>query len=331
VAEPITDMAFLQDSAYLFKKRGVFLISSEGPDDYGQNGQWQQPRQIAQDGSPFYGTVQLTEQGIVFLGASGVKLITYGGGIQPMGSADRAFYRTGQIGKLLTPISATVYYPEKDQIRWYKQAEDAEGSAVIVESREGRFSTWTGVACTGAGYFANQRAVYVLKSNGRLWKEDADSGEIYADDGTNYTMLLRTAWISPAGLGGFGRVRRVGWWGEWLGDHQVRMRVYINEKTEHEQEYTLDWTAQTTELSSVTRWGDSFWGSGPWGGTEGNRLWRWTRRMDRQKCSTIMFELSDLGAASASFAPVSFALEVGILPNMDRVRVTDATGGAGGV
>lgn len=331
VAEPITDMAFLQDSAYLFKKRGVFLISSEGPDDYGQNGQWQQPRKIAQDGSPFYGTVQLTEQGIVFLGASGVKLITYGGGIQPMGSADRAFYRTGQIGKLLTPISATVYYPEKDQIRWYKQAEDAEGSAVIVESREGRYSTWTGVACTGAGYFANQRAVYVLKSNGRLWKEDADSGEIYVDDGTNYTMLIRTAWISPAGLGGFGRVRRVGWWGEWLGDHQVRMRVYINEKTEHEQEYTLDWTAQTTELSSVTRWGDSFWGSGPWGGTEGNRLWRWTRRMDRQKCSTIMFELSDLGAATASFAPVSFALEVGILPNLDRVRVTDATGGAGGV
>ena len=72
-AEPITDMAFLQDSAYLFK-RGGFLISSEGPDDYGQNGQWQQPRQIAQRWLTFLWYGPATESKVSFsLRASGLS------------------------------------------------------------------------------------------------------------------------------------------------------------------------------------------------------------------------------------------------------------------
>lgn len=328
--DTVTDLGFFQDNAYVFKRSGVFLISSDGPDDLGANGSWGAPRVLAQDGTPFTGTVANTEQGLVYLGASGLKLIGYGGGVQPLGNADPTFYQTGQVGKLLTTIASVVYYPEKDQLRYYKRGTDVHGSAVVLETREARFSTWTGVDCTGAVYSPQNRCVYLLKPNGRLWKEDANTGEVYADDGSNYEMVLRTAWLNPAGLGGYAQVRRVGWWGEWFGDHDLRLRVYINEKRSFEQEDTIDWAAQTNELSATTTWGSDFWGFGTYGGADADNLWRWTKRMNRQKCSAIMFELSDQGAATASFAPVVFAMEVGIKPNLDRIRVTDATSGSGG-
>ena len=310
----VIDLAFVQDNAYIFKSDETFSVIGEGPDNYGGGPAWITPRHLAFEGCAAYGTVAPTSAGIFFLSKSGLSLLDFSGGTRKVGDADPRFFINNQAGYPATAIVDTVVFQEKDQVRWYTSV----GEAVVLDVRGMRFSTWTGLACRQA--LSTTAGVYLLRANGRLWREHYSTGDggTYTDDGAPIEMVIRTAWLSPATMGGFSRIRRVGWFGEFRGDHQVRMRVFYNEKDIHESEFTLDWTLQSGYAGST--WGSDTWGFGVWGGSTASKIWRWARRLARQKCSVVAFELSDLGATTQSFAPVCLGLEIGKRGGLDRVR-----------
>ncbi len=323
--DSITDMAFLQDSAFIFTKENVFLVNSPGPDNFGQGPQWPQPQQLTVGGTPYANTAVATSKGIFYLSNSGVQLINYAGGVSDVGDADPEMFAN--------TIVAAVNFASKDQARWYS----SDGDAVVLDYREGRFSTWTGLECATA-FVAGERA-YVVRTDGYLWREAYGADEYWTDGyassyfigfgetmitipraaGTPIEMVIRTAW-NPMGTDkvGYGRCRRIAWTGEFRGDHSVRMRVFYNESAVHEDEYTLNWA---TQGALATSWGSEFWGFGAWGGTSEDKVWRWAWRPSRNKCSVIMFELSDLGADSAGFVPVCYGFEIGRHGGLDRVRM----------
>jgi hypothetical protein len=305
LADPVTDFAFLQDAAFIVKTNNVYIVNSDGPDNFGQGLQWPPPRQLSVGGSPYRNTACATPEGVFFLANSGVKLINYAGGITNVGDADPELFKD--------KIVAAVNFSSKDQVRWYKLT----GDAVVFDYREGRFSTWTGLQAATA-FVANERA-YVVRTGGYLWREAYGTEEIWQDDGASIEMIIRTAW-NPMGTGeiGYGRCRRIAWTGEFRGDHNVRMRVFYNESAVHEDEYTLNWA---TQGDLATSWGSDFWGFGAWGGSSTDKIWRWAWRPSRNKCSVIMFELSDLGANSAGFVPVCYGFEIGRRGGLDRVRM----------
>lgn len=305
VNSEIADMAFLQDAAFIFTAGRVGIINSDGPDNFSQGSQWPQPRQLTVGGTPYPNTAIATTQGIFFLANSGMKLINYAGGISDVGDADPELFANN--------IVAAVNFASKDQARWYS----SDGDAVVLDYREGRFSTWTGLECANA-FVAGERA-YVVRRGGYLWREAYGTESVWQDDTTPIEMVIRTAW-NPMGTGeiGYGRCRRIAWTGEFRGDHNVRMRVFYDESAVHEDEYTLNWA---TQGSLATSWGSDFWGFGAWGGASEDKIWRWARRPSRNKCSVIMFELSDLGANSAGFVPVCYGFEIGRRGGLDRVRM----------
>jgi hypothetical protein len=298
-------MAFLQDAAFIFTPGRVGIINSDGPDNFSQGSQWPQPRQLTVGGTPYPNTAIATTQGIFFLANSGMRLINYAGGISDIGDADPELFANN--------IVAAVNFASKDQARWYS----SDGDTVVLDYREGRFSTWTGLECSAA-FVAGERA-YVVRHAGYLWTEAYGAESVWQDDTTPIEMVIRTAW-NPMGTGeiGYGRCRRIAWTGEFRGDHNVRMRVFYNESAVHEDEYTLNWA---TQGSLATSWGSDFWGFGAWGGSSTDKIWRWARRPSRNKCSVIMFELSDLGANSAGFVPVCYGFEIGRRGGLDRVRM----------
>lgn len=305
LADPVVDFAFLQDSAFVFKTNNVYLVNSDGPDNFGQGPQWPPPRQLSVGGTPFRNSAVSTPEGVMFVSNAGAKLINYAGGMSPIGDADPELFK----GKIV----AAVNFASKDQVRWYK----SNGDAVVFDYREGRFSTWTGLECRTA-FVANERA-YLVRLGGYLWREAYGTEEVWQDDTTSIEMLIRTAW-NPMGTGeiGYGRCRRIAWTGEFRGDHNVRMRTFYNESAVHEDEYVLNWA---TQGALATSWGSDFWGFGAWGGASEDKIWRWAWRPSRNKCSVIMFELSDLGANSAGFVPVCYGFEIGRRGGLDRVRM----------
>lgn len=305
LADPVVDLAFLQDTAFIFKTNNVYLVNSDGPDNFGQGPQWPPPRQLSVGGTPFRNTAVSTPEGVMFVANSGAKLINYAGGMTPIGDADPELFK----GKIVSAVN----FASKDQVRWYK----SNGDAVVFDYREGRFSTWTGLECRTA-FVANERA-YVVRLGGYLWREAYGSEDVWTDDGNPIEMLIRTAW-NQMGTGeiGYGRCRRIAWTGEFRGDHDVRMRVFYNESAVHEDEYVLNWA---TQGALATSWGSDFWGFGAWGGASEDKIWRWAWRPSRNKCSVIMFELSDLGANSAGFVPVCYGFEIGRRGGLDRVRM----------
>ncbi len=293
------------DTLYALSATTTYGIPGDGPDNVGQGGEWGLPRVVAHVGASQVQRPVVTPRAAFFLGTGGIYAVS-GGSVQPVPDADVFIYE----GSVQRTLADTLSVRDQDQARWYF----VDGTVLVLDVREMRFSTWTGLKAYGVCY--TDRAI--LANGAKLYRQATGAEVVWRDDGVPIVMRLVTANLTPAGLADFHRVRRVAWLGEFRGPHTVRLRVFQNEKATHSQEALLDWSVQPGVVASA--WGGGWWGFGAWGGATAGDVWRWSVGLATQKCSVVKFELSDLGADSASFAPVCLGLEVGRRGGIDRVR-----------
>jgi hypothetical protein len=309
---PVVAVASMQDTVFIFKRDGIYSITSPGPDNTGQGPQWDPPRLISSASVPVEQRPAVTPAGIFFVSASGLHMLAASGQVAPVPDADPKFF----LGNKSLNLRDSIVVHAKDQVRWY-----SPGETIVFDYRELRFSVFT-IASPGSAMIDSAGTIRLARANGVVWKESSVDAPLWQDAGTPYTLKIATGWFSLAGLGGFCRVRRVGWFGEFRGDHGVQMKVYRDEEATASQTVLLDWAPSGV---GAPMWGDFSWGFGSWGvgaGGAESRVWRWSCGMNRQKCSAVKFEIDDRGANSASFVPVCLAIELGKRGSMDRVRNT---------
>lgn len=327
-SEPITAVGFVGEVGVFFRKTSAYTLQSEGPDNVGQ-GVWDYPRlALADVGAVSQEALALAGEGLYFQSPAGIRVITAGGGLRPPGA--------GLVGGLGTDVdtlaaegdyAAAVVVPKYSQIRWYSR--DPEKPSLVVDYTKNIWTTFTGVTCRGAAYWAAGSSVILARGDGEMWTETEGR---YLDGDRTYEMVIKTAWLHAAGLGEYERARRFALFGEASDGLSLRYRVYYDERPFHTQEETLTFigTNPTTPFNP-SGWGEVNWGYGPWGDESaeanagsGSALWfrdgmfRFRRRFSRQKCSVFAIEFSDLGS-NAAFTPVVLGLELGLKQGLDRI------------
>lgn len=308
--EPITAIGFTGDLSVAFRRSSILAVDSDGPDNLNQGG-WSIPRLVLTDtGAVSQESVARVDAGLVFQALGGIRLLKADSGISPVGIPVDPLAET-------LSVAATVVNPATQEVRFYGDV----GHSTLVWSYEGgEWSEWT-LTCAGA--VRTSTGDVVLASHlGNFWTESTAES---TDAGQPYEFLVRLGWLHGGNSGDFLRVRRVAGFGELRGQHTLRVRVYYDDRDFHGEEFT--WDTSQDLVSSM--WGDGTWGSGIWGnalGTQPDAVWRWRRRLSRQKCNALSVEFSDLADPGFSFVPVVVAFEVGRRGGLDRIpaRTYDA-------
>jgi hypothetical protein len=345
-AEPITAIGFVGEITAVFRRTSTYVLDSDGPDNNFVGG-WANPRlAIADVGAISPESLALSAPGLFFLSESGIRLIGSSGGlIDDIGKNSDNIGKDVQNLAIGMDIAGAVVNSTPTQIRWYSRRSDEP--ALVLDYSSGSWTTWTGLECVGARYWAPGGVAILSRSDGYLWVETPGS---YLDGDRMYEMVIKTAWLTNGQLGDFQRVKRFALFGLAPGEHTHRIRVFYNEEPFHQEEISFVVPGVDVELQGMSQFNTAFWGSDTNGSTWGANTWgdsaaftygtdradfgvsnpasnlwfrdgvfRYRKRPQRQKCSVISFEFSDCGAATQGFIPVALGLELGKKTGLDRI------------
>jgi len=229
--DDVTAVAQLDDAWIVFSKTRIWSIYGSGPDDNGASGGFDPPRLVSANlGCVSWRSVAEIESGLLFQAADGQIYLLQRGQltVQWFSPRVRDELNSGMLGtRLLNPIVATLPHDAAQTIHFVRaplpSGLASGGSPVIVYDR--RTDAWTtdgdvGVdglngAIGGSILFdvfsankpGNVTAAIVTPTS--LVIENA-TGIPMAPIGTTWTASLRTNDMAPFGLGGWGKVYRIG-------------------------------------------------------------------------------------------------------------------------
>lgn len=343
--EPITAICFVGDLGVVFRRTSAYFLETDGPDNTLNPTSWQQPRlAMSEMGCINQKSVAVTTLGIWFQSVAGLRLLSPGGGLDQNAGQD-VDALAGHMN-----IAAAVVAPDLEQIRFYSR--DDLTPTLIYNYNNIAWSTWTGVQCVGASYWAPGGVGLVTRANGYIWTENKSK---FLDAGNPYEFRVRTSWQHSGGLADFQRFRRFAFYGLYKGPHTLRYRLFYNEEPFWREEIHQVWppasvatlpsggafaygsfsTAFDVAITpghpaiSQDMYGSLTWGSGSWGDASNinggdalffrNGVYRDRRRPKIQKCSVFSIELSDMSAPNNSFVPVALGFELGKKTGLDRI------------
>lgn len=299
--KPITAIGFVADYALLFKEKDIYIMAGQLSGNVFSGNNINTQLALSEIGAVSPYTVRVA-QGCLFQSSGGYRMITPGGDIKYVGTDVDAV--TG------TLVGMVVNYGDRN-VRMYQSDEVSP----VMDYESGEWSTFTIKPTAVTTNPVNGLAVLAIGD--KLYFEDES---VYTDNGGSYKATIRTAWLGVA-LGGFQKVRRIGGLGEFYDHHKVKVNVYMDEAKGAIETFTWD-----TEDDLVTGgWGDATWGAGFWGDPSGTAInakdsvWRWTRRLSRQKCSAISIEIQISSRYGKAVVPTVIMLEIGNKNTMQKV------------
>jgi hypothetical protein len=310
-AFPVTSIGFMGNSTVVFKEARVYAFEADGPNNLGQ-GSFDPPRVIVTDtGSVSFDATFLSTDGLWYQSSGGLTLLAIN-------------YLVDSPGEPVQPEAVDadfvgVVMIEHDQeLRFYR----SDGPALVWNTERHAWTTWTGLECVGA--VQGPSGLMVLgRADGTLLVETEG---LWTDGGLGYTGTIKTATLSGGIQEGWQRVRRFALLGDIRGDHTLTVSAFFDEKDFPEDQFTWD---PADDLNSDT-WGAGSWGAGIWGDTTAdtrlstvvdpkNRNYAVRRRLSRQKCSRIQFEITDGGCRTEGPAFSALALELGARGGLSRL------------
>lgn len=207
IGEPCTGGEYQDGVNYLFAKNAIYAVSGNGPDRQG-NGEFSPPRVITKEtGCIDYRSVKATSRGIFFRSARGLELLPRGGGLP--------IFIGAQIQDLMASwpdvLSVAIHADTTERTARFLLAESGAQSGSVVAVFDLDVSGWS-----YDSHVSDKRVLGEWPSGTFLGHDDqtgtdcglldTDDSLTITDDGEPVMMTLRTNWISPFGLGGYGRV-----------------------------------------------------------------------------------------------------------------------------
>jgi hypothetical protein len=319
--EEITAIGFVGEYTIFFRRNHAYIEDSPGPDNE-QEGDWSDQPRLAQ---PALGAVgpeglALIDQGLVFQSPAGIRLVTPGGGVLPIGQP------LDSVGKT-ADITAAVVVSKDQEVRFYSWS----GDTLVYNYQYNTWSRWT-VAAAGAVRTADGLAALATPQGWFL--EEAE--DTWTDNGLVYKMRVRFAWLRAGGLLDFQQVRRIGACGEGT-SHSIRVEVFYNEREFPEEifEWSFPDSTNNSDTFGSTNFGDGNLGdnSALEGINFADSTWPWRRRLFRRKCSVISIAIDDNYTNGEGFTLTALALELAKKPGLDRIPWRSGTytntGGSG--
>lgn len=252
-AEPITAIGFVGDLRAYFRKTQTYVHNGDGPDNSSQ-GAWEPVRLAYADvGAVSPDALGLITSGLLFQSPAGIRLLTPGGGLQPIGQP------VDRVAKTLS-IAAAMVCGNDQEVRFYGR----DGDTLVYNYQYDIWSTWT-IRAAGAVRDPDSGLALIATLDGHFWTETDGH---WLDNGAPYKHRIRFAWLRAGNLMDFQRVRRIGALGECVaGDpHSIHVDVYYDER-EFAEEW-FDWDYPDPNTQNTDTFGAGSFGDGAFGDTD---------------------------------------------------------------
>ena len=312
-ADPVTAIVATDDAVLIFRPKRVLLLTGPGPSNLGL-GSFDPPRVLSSDvGALYQEGVNRIPLGVTFVSESGPRLV-------PQGYAqivDISQEIQGSIGE----VSGSCVVPTDCQVRFYCK----EGPSAAWDYAVGQWSFFTGVEAEAAVQWNGRAAL--ARSNGFLWLED---DAIQNDGGRPIPFLFKTAELRASDiLQESHRFRRVGLTGQWRGPHVLCCRVFYDGS----KDWSEEWLWQAADDLTVTPIRGETLATifpGPTTVKSHDGVYRISRRLTRQRASSVAFEISARDNTGDSFCITELALEMGTKAGLGKMPQRTTTQNYGG-
>lgn len=313
---PITSMIGFADAVIFFMEDGFQVITNSGPNNYGI-GSFGVPQLFLADGATTHLGTIATPIGVVFWGADGPRLLAANFQVDQICAPIR------ELSKDLTPTGVQVDLSRQEVVWYTGSGEGLLWNFRAVESRFnqltslGRWAEWRLPAIAGCSTDA------LITTDGRVLYEDEDA---YGDAGVPFTYAGATGNINPNQLlGGGTLIREVGWNGEYLGEHTLRVLVYFNGSSLWSDRWEWEPDATTglqtgNDLGSLT-------------GAQLDALnlvdksgqYASNKRTSRQDCRNFRVEWTDISSLRPTYRLHELSFLIGSKGGLGRVPVNTFT------
>lgn len=266
----ITAISELTHFVVIFKERSIYVVSGEGPDNFG-NGAFNTPQLVSSDVgciSPY--SIARMPMGLMFKSRKGIYLLTDNLQVTYIGAPVEAFNDQ--------EIVSAHAIPDKNQVRFLAH----RGRTLVYDYHVGQWTTFTNHEGEQAVLWQNQYCY--MKENGKVLVEDPD---LYTDDGASYKLKLKTAPLAMTGTQGYQRCRSLWILGEYYSPHELRVRAHFDHNP---ASVATSWVPD--DVINTSMYGEGDYGDGPYGGS-GSPVYQAQYRLDRQKCQVVQFTIED--------------------------------------
>ena len=300
----ITGLAILNEALVVFKRRRIYVVTGNGPNNLGGGQAFGRPQLVTTDAGCINGqTIVQMPMGLMFQSSKGFYLLTQQLQVQYIGADVEAY--NGQT------FSSAVLLAAENRVVFLATS----GRSLNFNYLFGQWSTFTNYTGVAATIWSN--SLMLGRPEGRVRQE---SSTVYTDAGASYSLVIETAWLKLQGLQGYQRTRKASLLGEFKSSHKLRMEVAFD--------YEPVWRSITMDPAAsgvaTTYFGDptgAFGDGGPFGsGTAPpdmeSSVYQFRAHLPRQKCQAIKFKFTDRPSAAGdqpaqSYELTELMLEVG--------------------
>lgn len=304
---PVTSLASLDSSLVVFRKRSISIVSGDGPDDTGSNGDFGSGQIIYEDvGSIDQANTCRFSQGIIFK------------------SPDKGFYLLGR-DLQVSYIGADVESYNSKTVVSSQVVGIAEQGGTAEECRflcsDGTLLTynyfaqaWTTATLAGCTDAVQTGGRYVVvnpsstAANARVFQQSTSTyTDAFSNTSATYQMTVETGWIKTADIQGFQRI----WLASVLGESQGAGSIVTEVGYDYESTYN---EAHTATMSSITA------ANFPGGPTA---IAQFNFKPIRQKCQAIRFKFTDLPSSTGAVMKLTnLSLECGTKSGLFKMPET---------
>ena len=299
----------MDDKVVVFTEDSIYVVAGTGPNSQGAANNFSPLTVVSSDTGCIDGrSTVLTPNGVMFMGKSGIHLLTRGLGVQFIGEPARDI--TNEFGQ----VTSAVLVPKKTQVRFTLIPEGATafsrtpGTILVYDYRVNQWMNWDvndgALEPVGFGSACLHNDVYyAMDAHGQVWKQDET---VWLDDSLRYySMKVTTAWLQAAQQSGWQRIYRATALCEKVGVMGLTMTVE-NDFLQNDPQ--------------VVTWSDPDLSSFP-----NTPVMQPMIHVRRQKCQAVRITIEDipdpsgLVSAGQGFTIAGFTLEVGLKRGMVKV------------
>jgi hypothetical protein len=219
----------MDNNLIIFKKNSIYLLSGEGPNNLGEQNDYQNPQLVTADtGNIDLNSIVAYPGGILFKSPKGIYELNRGLYAQYIGAPVAAFNQYS--------VRSATLLPEVNEIRFVM----SNGQMIVYSYYEKRWSIDTtsnalsGVSLNNSFYYVNSSS-YVLQENSNFFD---DYDPFITNTGTPYAQKVVTGWIHLAATGNsldisagvqqFQRLLRIHLLGQYRSAHTLQVSLAYN-------------------------------------------------------------------------------------------------------
>lgn len=301
----VTGAESMDDYFVIFKKNRIYVLVGNGPNDLGQDNDYQQATKLPSDvGCIDPNSIVVQPQGMMFKSEKGIYLLTRQLQVVYIG-ADVEAYNSQTI------MSADVI-PENNGVVFLAQS----GMTLFYDYTVNQWGTWT----NHNGFDATiWRDVYCyLRSNNVVFKRNSTK---FKDGEQKYSLKITTAWIKLNGIQNFQRIKRAIVLGDYYSQHIMRMSVAYD----YNDYFLSSYIFNPDQVLETSIYGDSTdYGSDEVYGGVSDGVYQFDAHMQQQKCQAIRFKFEDIfnGTNGQAYSLTDLGLKVAVKKGLNKLRLS---------